>query len=323
MSNLPILFVLILLSIGIAGLVWTADRFIAGAAAMAEDLGISPLVIGLTIVSIGTSAPEILVSATAAVRDVGSLAVGNALGSNLANIGLVLGVTCLFFRIPVTTQVLRKEMLIMILVTLGIGLVLIDSYLGRYESLVLVTGLVIFVWATLRSSKSGEPIIPVDNEIEEHMPLPKAVALTCASLIGLLLFANLLVGSASELALRMGISEIIIGMTAVAVGTSLPELAASIAGCRRGKTDIALGNVLGSNIFNLLAVLPVVGLIRPFQIEDIHLVRDYGILLGLSVLLGLFCFVSIGKSSECQLGKKTGGIFLAIYCLYYYLVFAL
>jgi cation:H+ antiporter len=153
------------------------------------------------------------------------------------------------------------------------------------------------------------------------MPLRKAVITTLLSLLGLLFFANLLVQSATDIALRMGVSEMLIGMTVVAVGTSLPELAASIASCRIGKTDMALGNVVGSNIFNLLAVLPVAGILGPSLIERGDLLRDYGFVLTISLLLGALCLggVTIGRNNS--LGRLSGGIFLAIYCLYYYQVF--
>jgi cation:H+ antiporter len=321
MTALPSALLLLILITGIGGLVWTADRFVAGAAAIAEDMGVSALVIGLTVVSIGTSAPEILVSVAAAMHQTPSLAVGNALGSNLANIGLVLAVSCLLFPIQVHKRVVMREISIMILITLAAGAVLYDGYLSRGESVFLLGCLVVFIWSTLKFGARGEPLIEAETTVEEHMPLRRAIAITAASLLGLLLFANILVESASELALRMGISEMLIGMTVVAVGTSLPELAASIASCRIGKTDMAIGNVVGSNIFNLLAVLPVAGVIHPSLIERGDLLRDYGFVLTISLLLGALCLGSVTMGRQCSLGRLSGGIFLAIYGLYYYQVF--
>lgn len=321
MGSLPFLVLILLVVIGIGGLVWTADRFVAGAAAIAEDLGVSALVIGLTVVSIGTSAPEILVSATAAASQSTGLAIGNALGSNLANVGLVLGISCLLFPIRIHSRAIAREMVIMVLVTIWAGAALFNGYLGRVESLLMLAGLVIFVWSTLKFSAQGEPLVVTEENLDEHMPLRKAILTTFFGLIGLLLFANLLVQSASELALRIGVSEMLIGMTVIAVGTSLPELAASIASCRIGKSDIALGNVVGSNIFNLLAVLPVAGVIGPTSIEVSDIFRDYGFVLAISLLLGALCLGRVTIGRDCLLGRLSGGMFLAIYCLYYYLVF--
>lgn len=321
MGSFPLLFLILLLALSIAGLVWTADRFVAGSAAIAEDLGVSALVIGLTVVSIGTSAPEILVSVMAAAKESTSLAVGNALGSNLANVGLVLALSCLWFPIRIHSRAIAREMSIMILVTLLAGAVLFNGHLGRIESLFMLVGLFAFILSTLKFSTKGEPLVVAEESLDEHMPLRKAVLVTLFSLLGLLLFANLLVQSASELAMRMGISEMLIGMTVIAVGTSLPELAASIAACRVGKSDIALGNVVGSNIFNLLAVLPVAGVIYPTAIEPGDILRDYGFVLAISLLLGALCLGRVTIGRECLLGRLSGGMFLAIYCLYYYLVF--
>lgn len=321
MGSVPFIILILLIALSIAGLVWTADRFVAGAAAIAEDLGVSALVIGLTVVSIGTSAPEILVSATAALNESTTLAVGNALGSNLANIGLVLALSCLIFPIRIQSRAIAREMSIMLLVTLVAGGALLNGYLGRLESALMLMGLVAFVWITLKYSAKGEPLVVTEEGPTEHMPLRRATLVTAFSLLGLLLFANVLVQSASELALRMGVSEMLIGMTVIAVGTSLPELAASIASCRIGKSDIALGNVVGSNIFNLLAVLPVAGVIGPSSIEVSDILRDYGFVLGITLLLGALCLGRVTIGRDCLLGHLSGGMFLAIYCLYYYLVF--
>lgn len=321
MGSVPFIILILLIALSIAGLVWTADRFVAGAAAIAEDLGVSALVIGLTVVSIGTSAPEILVSATAALNESTTLAVGNALGSNLANIGLVLALSCLIFPIRIQSRAIAREMSIMLLVTLVAGGALLNGYLGRLESALMLMGLVAFVWITLKYSAKGEPLVVTEEGPTEHMPLRRATLVTAFSLLGLLLFANVLVQSASELALRMGVSEMLIGMTVIAVGTSLPELAASIASCRIGKSDIALGNVVGSNIFNLLAVLPVAGVIGPSSIEVSDILRDYGFVLGITLLLGALCLGRVTIGRDCLLGRLSGGMFLAIYCLYYYLVF--
>ncbi len=309
----------------IIGLVWSSDRFVAGAADIAMQLGISPLVIGLTLVSIGTSAPEILVSATAAFKGVSELAVGNALGSNLANTGMVLAVTALIINIPVTRPILRNELAAMLFVTLAAGFVLSNGYLGRAECLALMTLAPLFLYLTFRRGAlpEAEEIIGLSDIQKDYQPNKSWLALLIG-LIGLIGFSDLLVRTAAETATRAGISELIIGATVVAVGTSLPELAASLTSALKGKTDIALGNVLGSNIFNLTLVLPIAGIIHPTIIDPAAFSRDFGMLILMSLFLAVFCFLRIGKSKkEFHIGRVPGAALLIIYILYYYVLFGL
>ena len=322
MASFPLALVLLILFAAIGGLLWSSDRLVQGAADLATRHGISPLIIGLTLVSIGTSAPEILVSATAALKGTSGLAVGNAIGSNLANTGLVLAITALIGAIHVTRKILRSEMLIMLAVTLIAGLVLYDSYLGRLESVILLALMAAFLWYTFRSGPPKEALELVEEHSEHSGSAAKAWISVAIGLGGLMLFADILVSAAVETALRAGVSELIIGATLIAVGTSLPELAASITSVLKNKSDIALGNVLGSNIFNLLIVLPVAGVIHPSAIDSAAFSRDYLVLLGISAVLALFCFIgALRQGGTFTIGRLTGATLLIIYLLYYLLVF--
>lgn len=306
-----------MLAVSILGLLWSSDRFVSGAANIAAAIGISPLIIGLTLVSIGTSAPEILVSATAALKGVSELAVGNALGSNLANTGLVLAVTALVISVPVSKSIFRRELMVMLAVTLAAGLVLYDGYLGRIECLILVALVPVFLYIISRGG------VPEELEEGQQIPsLPRAWLVVFIGLAGLMGFSDLLVRSAVETASRAGVSELIIGATVVAVGTSLPELAASLTSAIKGKTDIALGNVLGSNIFNLLLVLPIAGIIHPSVIQPAAFARDFSTLLVMTAILAAVCFIGIKRNHlNFAIGRITGVVLLIIYALYYYVVF--
>lgn len=295
---------------------------IGGAADIATHYGVSPLLIGLTLVSIGTSAPEILVSATAAMQGSVSLAVGNAVGSNLANTGLVLGVSALIVAIPVARHILKFELLVMLAVTAIAGYVLADSYLGRGESFIMLLLMGAFLWGTFRKgtpAEAGEML----EELQQHdWNAGKAWLALALGTVGLVAFANLLVSAAVETALRAGVSELIIGATLVAVGTSLPELAASVASVLRGKTDIALGNVLGSNIFNLLIVLPIAGLLNPSVIDAGAFGRDFLALAIISGALALFCLIgALRHRGGFSIGRLTGLVLLIIYAGYYLYLF--
>lgn len=301
---------------GLVGLVWGADRFVAGSAGAARNFGVSPLVIGLTIVSIGTSAPEIIVSINAALRGAGELAVGNALGSNLANIGLVLGITALIAPLPTQRHLLFQEGPVLLAVTALIGLALYDGHLSRWESLPLLLILPPLILATVVYKKRH----PSPEEITEGQDIPAistlaAIMWLAIGLAALLASADVLVWGATTVARGLGISELVIGLTIVAIGTSLPELAASVMSALRGHHDIALGNVFGSNLFNLLAVLPIAGVIQPLDLGQEVFHRDY---LALAVLtLALFACVVIARRRQTNtLSRVTGAALLALYCAY-------
>jgi len=253
--------------LGLLLLIWGADRFVYGGAATARNLGIAPLLIGLTVVAFATSAPEILVSIVAALRGEPELAVGNAIGSNSANIGLVLGSIALIRPIELTSATLRREMPALLAVTLLTVSLFLDSFLSRVDGLVLLTGLVIvMVWLTrlgIRSSATDPMRSDYEAEIPENVTMRASLAWLAVGLGTLLFGADLLVDGAIEIARAAGVSEVVIGITLVAVATSLPELAVSLVSAFKGEYGLAIGNIVGSNIFNLLAVIGAATVIQP------------------------------------------------------------
>jgi len=306
----------IALLIGIIGLILGADRFVIGSAGAAKNFGISPLVIGLTVVSIGTSAPEVIVSISAALRDASALAVGNALGSNLANIGLVLGVTLLIAPLPVQRHLLREESPALLVVTLLAGIILYNNYLGRWESSALLLLAIPLLFVTVKY-KQQHPDPELVTEGEAVAPLSNRLAglWIVAGLAVLLASAEVTVWGATQIATRLGVSELIIGLTVVAIGTSLPELAASVVSAIKGHTDIALGNVLGSNLFNLMLVMTSAGIIQPSAMDSAVFSRDY-----LSMaLLTLLLVAAIGWALRrgTPLGRPIGVVLLLAYAAYY------
>lgn len=272
---------------GLIILVWSADKFVIGAAATARHLGMSPLLVGLTIVAMGTSAPEIFVSIMAALDGAGNLAVGNALGSNITNIGLVLGITALISPIPLQKKLLKKELPLLVLVSIIGGLVLMDLQLNLTDALILFAAMAFALYLMfLDSSESGEPIVDADEAAEiESTPMRKALLLMVLGLAALLVSSRMLVDGAVSVATFFGVSELVIGLTIVAIGTSLPELAASVASALKGHHDIAIGNVIGSNIFNMLTVMPVPGLLAVTQVESMALYRDYAVMMVMTLML--------------------------------------
>ena len=253
--------------VGLLFLIWGADRFVHGAAATARNLGIPPLLIGLTIVALATSAPEILVSVVAALRGEPDLAIGNAIGSNIANVGLVLGVVALLRPVELKSATLRREMPALLAVSLLTVSLFLDSYLGRVDGLVLLAGLVIvMIWLIrlgLRSSASDPLQAEFDAEIPKHMSMRVAVFWLVVGIATLLLGAHWMVDGAIDIAKILGVSEVVIGITMVALATSIPELAVSVVSAFRGEYGLAIGNIVGSNIFNLLAVIGVAAAIQP------------------------------------------------------------
>ena len=265
----------------------------SGAAATANNLGASKILIGLTVVSIGTSAPEILVALAAAIEGTSILAVGNAIGSNIANIGLVLGVTAMVAPLPFSASVLKVELPWLIGVTLLALWCLHDLHLGVVDGLLLLAGLSLIIHRLVRSQRR-KPELPeaIQEELEglEGMPMGRALVYLIVGLAVLLAAAQTLVWAATEVAEYLGVSELIIGLTVIAIGTSLPELAATLAAAIKGHPDIAIGNVVGSNILNIVAVLAVPALITPVGLEIHVLWRDYGMMAALTLLLVLFAY---------------------------------
>lgn len=301
--------------VGIAGLVWSADRFVAGSAALAQSLGVSKIVIGLTIVSLGTSAPEILVSINAALAGNGELAIGNALGSNIANMGLVLGITALIAAIPIQNHLRREEVPVLLFVTLLAGIFLFDGTLRVWEGLILA-GLIVPLLYLMYRVKGAHPGELEPEDIPDLGTVP-ALLWFVVGLVVLVASANILVRGAEDIALHFGVSPLIVGLTVVAVGTSLPELAASVASALKGHHDIALGNIIGSNIFNLLAVMSIPGIIGLASMEEAVFYRDYLVMAGITLLM---CGV-IAFSRRGYLGKLIGAVLLLSYIAYYLILF--
>lgn len=301
--------------VGLVILVWSADKFVLGAAATASHFGMSPLLIGMTIVSLGTSAPEIFVSLTASLDGAGTLAIGNALGSNIANIGLVLGITALIAPLPIQSRMMRKEIPILLLVTVIAGLVLQDLGISLIDGVVMLICLVVTLFWLFNES-SDEGIGGLDEEEAEAMnklTTGQSVFWMVVGLIALIISAKLLVWGAVDVARFFGISELVIGLSIVAIGTSLPELAASVTSALKGHHDIAIGNVVGSNIFNLLAVMPIPGLVAYTQVQEMALYRDYGTMLLLTLLLIAFIY---GFRRSKRIGRTAGGVLLLAYVSY-------
>lgn len=306
--------------VGFAALIWSADRFVEGAANIARSFGMPPLLIGMTIVSIGTSAPEILVSLMAAATGSGALAVGNAFGSNIANIGLVLGATMVIAPIAVGRITVFKD-LPMLLITIGICWVLLwDRELSFIDALLLLGGLILFFWRMYSHTKHPDshdetPDIPI-------MPAKKAWLTFFAGLIVLIIASRALVWAAVNVAQAFGVSELVIGLTIVAIGTSLPELAASVFSAMKGHADIAIGAVVGSNMFNLLVVLSLPGLFVDLPLSDEAIDRDLLTVSITTAILALMTWLNWDKSRvEARLGRWGGALFLTIYALYYVWLF--
>ena len=304
--------------IGFVGLVWSADRFVEGSATIAGRLGVSKLVIGLTVVAFGTSAPEVLVSISSSLKDSGELAVGNALGSNLANIGLVLGITAVLAPLPIKDHILKQEFLIMLGVMALAGWFLWDAHLALWEGVVLVASLVpLMAW--IAYSKKHHP-----EEIEEVATLTITMGLLwfIIGLAVLIVSAEILVWGARNAALNLGVSPLIIGLTVVAVGTSLPELAASITSALKGHHDIAIGNVIGSNMFNILLVMGIAPVIQPIFMGAEVFSRDFLAMSGITLVLGaamLLGYLNKGNNHH-KLGRFPGIVLLLLYGSYYLLL---
>jgi cation:H+ antiporter len=302
---------LLLLIFGFIALVWSADRFLSGAAAWATNLGVSKMLIGLTVVSLGTSAPEIFVSFFAAIDDNSLLAVGNAIGSNIANIGLVLGVTALVAPLPFSKPVRQAELPWLLGATVLALVLLFDRYLSMLDGFILLAGLTAILWRLVVAQKTAtaEVSASLQEELDElpEMTTSQAAAWLVVGLVVLLVSAQILVYAATQIAVRLGVSEMIIGLTVVAIGTSLPELAATIGSAVKGHPDIAIGNVVGSNILNILAVLAVPAIVSPVAIDFVALWRDGGMMLALTLMLALFAY---GINSRPVITRFEGAVML-------------
>ena len=314
---------LLAIAAGLVLLVWSANRFVDGAAVTADYAGMPPLLIGMVVVGFGTSAPEMVVSALAASQGNPGLALGNAYGSNITNIGLILGITAVIAPIAVHSQVMRRELPILSLVTAFAAWQLFDGELSRLDAfgLLIVFALLLgwSIWSAIRS-----PSDPMASEVSaelstQSMTIRKALFWLVAGLVLLIISSRILVWGAVDLASAFGVSDLIIGLTIVAVGTSLPELASSLIAARKGEHDLALGNILGSNLFNTLAVVGIAAMISPMAVASEVLTRDIPVMAALTVALFILGY---GFRGPGRINRLEGALLLAAFAGYTgYLVF--
>ena len=303
---------------GLVLLVWSADRFVDGSASTARYFGMPPLLIGMVIVGFGTSAPEMVVSALASIEGNAGIALGNAYGSNICNIALILGVSALINPIIVHSTVLRKELPILTIVTILTVVLLADLDLSRLDAVVLLLvfgGLMAWTITQGLKRKADTLAKEVESETaEKEMPIKRAVFWLVAGLLLLIASSRILVWGAVEMASLFGFSDMVIGLTIGAVGTSLPELASSVIAARKGEHDIALGNVLGSNLFNTLAVVGIAGSIHPFAVDVETLSRDMVVMGALTISLFLIGYGLRGRQG--RINRFEGVVLLMVYVGY-------
>lgn len=298
---------------GLAGLTWSADRFVAGTGALARSLGVSVLLVGIVIVGFGTSAPELLVSGNAAWKGNPDLAVGNALGSNIANVALVLGIAALAAPLAIRSRILWQEIPLTLVSMLVVGAALYDLVLGRVESILMLCFLGLFLMALVvrgRQERWDTLSMGLEHAIPEAESVGRSIFRTVIGLVALLVSSHILVDGAVDIAQAFNVSELVIGLTIVAVGTSLPEAAAALASARRNEPDIAIGNVLGSNMFNMFGVIGVAGTIQPSAVEADALYRDWPVMMAAFLLFILFAWGSR------KINRIHGVLFLAGYAVY-------
>lgn len=314
----------VILIIGFAALVWSADRFVYGAAALAKNMGIPTLIIGLTVVAMGSSAPEIMVSASAALADKTDTAVGNAVGSNITNILLVLGVTALLRPLSVSSMTLKREMPLVLLISVAAWYVFSDNYFSFAEGIALMIAFAVFIGGlvivSLRAKNQDDPFVSeACEDVPNDVSTKSAVFWLVIGMILLPISSHFLVESAVDIAKYFGLSDLVIGLTIIAIGTSLPELAACIAGVLKNEDDLALGNIVGSNIFNLLAVLPLAGIINPSIIDPSAANRDALIMIAATVVL---IAMSLNFKGARRINRVEGGFLLVAFIAYQGYIFS-
>jgi len=305
---------------GLVVLVWSADRFVDGAASTANHFNIPPLLIGVVIIGFGTSAPELVVSALASLEGNSGIALGNAYGSNITNIALILGITALIAPVTVDSQALRHTLPLLTLVSLIAAFQLLDDYLSVGDAIVLlVVFAALMIWTIVHGMRNKAASTAISKELQDEllarpMPLKFAVLWLLIGLALLIGSSRLLVWGAVEVAQSLGVSDLIIGLTIIAIGTSLPELASSIAAARKSQHDMVVGNILGSNVFNTLAVVGIAGAIHPLEVGHEVLTRDVATMLALTLSLFVLGYARKGENGLITRGK---GLFLmAMYVLY-------
>lgn len=299
-----------LIASGLVLLLVAGDMLVRGAVALALRLGVAPFIVSLTVVAFGTSAPELLIGVQAVLEDMPGLALGNVVGSNIANVLLVLGVPALMLPLIEQGAAVRRSFWMMIAASVVLMLFAATGALTGWHGLALLVGLAMFLWQSCRSPDCADAAVEELEEFDTHLPPSRIALLMGAGLIGLPLGAHLLVGGAENIARAAQIPEEIIGLTIVALGTSLPELATTVMAARRGQADVAIGNVVGSNLFNILAILGVSSLVGVIPVAAPMLVVDMPVMLATSLLLALPILFGIA------IGRVIGAIWLGLYVLY-------
>jgi cation:H+ antiporter len=315
------LIAVIQLVAGFLLLVWGADRLVAGASATARNLGVSPLVIGLTIIGFGTSAPELVVSAVATLKGNSGLAVGNAIGSNIANMGLVLGATALIYPLRLESTALKREYPVLLLIMLTCFLMALDGGYSRFEGWTLIIGLFgVVIWIIrigLHRPLSDPLAEEFDAEIPKDTPTKVALFWLAVGLIVLPVSSTFLVDGAITIARFLGVTDTVIGLTIVALGTSLPELATAITAALHKEDDLAIGNIIGSNIFNLLGVLGIAAVIRPVEVLPIILARDFP---AMFLITGALFLMASDFRGPGRIGRRSGSVLLTMFIGYFIMV---
>lgn len=302
---------------GLALLIFAADRFVVGAATTAKHLGVSTMVVGLIVVGFGTSAPEMVVSAIASFKGNSGIALGNAVGSNIANIALVLGVGLVIAPMSIKSQTVKREMPILMVVTLLVLLLFLDLELSFIDGLLLLSGMfLVTLLLGYLGVKQGQDELTeeLEAEVDFSMSFAKSLALLIMGIVALPLASHFMVLGASDIARYYGVSDLVIGLTIVALGTSLPELAATSVSVMKGEHDLAIGNLVGSNIFNLLGVIGIAGVIRPYQFTVDFLKYDYLYMLMLTVFLLLLAIYFVIK--DRRVSRMVGFVLLMMYIGY-------
>jgi len=305
-------------------LVWGADRFVLGASATARNFGVSPLIVGLTIVGFGTSAPEMLVSGVAAYQGNPGISIGNALGSNITNIALVLGITALVVPLTVHSAIIKRELPILLLVMVLAVLLMVDGDLGRVDGFLLLLGMCLMIfWVVRLGLRERNTTDLMSSEFDAEMPAEmttlRATVWLVIGMVVLFASSQILVWGAVNIARAFGVSDLIIGLTIIAIGTSLPELAASVMSALKNEHEMALGNIIGSNMFNILGVMALPGLIYPAAIPEGVLARDYPVMIGLTIALLLMAYGFRGRDGK--INRFEGGLLLVAYIGYMYLLY--
>lgn len=303
-------------------LIWSADRFICGAAATARNLSVSPLVIGLTVVGFGTSAPEMMIAVFASTDGSPAIAIGNALGSNITNIALVLGTAALLMPLDVHSRILKKELPLLLIAMLLMLVLILDNHLGQTDGMLLFGSLILVMWWITRQAIISRGSDPMQEEYKQElpgdMPMPRAIFWLIIGLLLLIASSKMLVWGAVNIATAMGISELVIGLTIIAIGTSLPELAATVASALKNEHDIAIGNIVGSNLFNTLGVLAIPGILAPGELMEGIMERDVPVVFFLTIALFIMAY---GFRGPGRINRIEGGLLVLAFCSYQVLLY--